>query len=60
MSMELLIYAAMITVVALSTLYIVHALRSLVSQRKRIEAHHLQVASSVAVERKRRRRTGGK
>jgi hypothetical protein len=60
MSVDLLIFAAMITVVALSTLYIVHALRGLVNHRKRIEAHHLQVARSIAVERKRGRQTGRK
>lgn len=55
MSTDLLILSAMITVVVLSTLYIVHAVRGLVNQSRRIEARHLQMAKTIEVRRRRRR-----
>jgi uncharacterized membrane protein len=55
MSTDVLILSAMITVVVLSTGYIVHALRGLVNQGKRVEARHLEMARAVEVQRRRRR-----
>lgn len=55
MNADLLILSAMITVVVLSTMYIVHALRGLVNQSRQIEARHLQMARAIEVKRRRRR-----